>query len=153
MFQQDGFLYFPKDFNKENVPVPVYEKIYDKSKRVELKVSSLSHDKKMFNQRTGLIEESIHVQFNELTPNSSKLEPSWLFDLDGLFSIFTSSDESSSSSNDLVDNDDYRVEISRSFIDPISIVPTYPEVSESISSQSADVLAEENVSPVSSAAS
>ncbi|KAI3776346.1 hypothetical protein L1987_46123 [Smallanthus sonchifolius] len=46
--------------------------------------------------------------------------------------ILTSSGEASSSLNDLADNGDYRVDISRSFIDPISIVPSDPEVSESI---------------------
>ncbi|KAI3821659.1 hypothetical protein L1987_09228 [Smallanthus sonchifolius] len=79
------------------------------------------------------------------------MEPSCLFDLDGLFQIFTSSD-------DLDDNDDYIAEISRSFIDHISIMPLDPEVSDSIYSQSIDsssehALAEENVSPVSPAAS
>ncbi|GJY09060.1 putative ribonuclease H-like domain-containing protein [Tanacetum coccineum] len=39
---------------------------------------------KVFNSRTRIIEENLHVQFSENTPNIAGSEPNWLFDIDAL---------------------------------------------------------------------
>ncbi|GKF30385.1 hypothetical protein Tco_0100183 [Tanacetum coccineum] len=39
---------------------------------------------RVFNTRTRIIEENLHVQFSENTPNISGSGPNWLFDIDAL---------------------------------------------------------------------
>ncbi|GJU68039.1 putative ribonuclease H-like domain-containing protein [Tanacetum coccineum] len=39
---------------------------------------------RVFNSRTWIIEENLHVQFSENTPNIAGSEPNWLFDIDAL---------------------------------------------------------------------
>ncbi|GKE93783.1 putative ribonuclease H-like domain-containing protein [Tanacetum coccineum] len=39
---------------------------------------------RVFNSRTRIIEENLHVKFGEDTPNITKSRPSWLFDIDAL---------------------------------------------------------------------
>ncbi|GJZ30180.1 putative ribonuclease H-like domain-containing protein [Tanacetum coccineum] len=39
---------------------------------------------RVFNSRTRIVEENLHVQFSENTPNIEGSEPNWLFDIDGL---------------------------------------------------------------------
>ncbi|GJT93866.1 hypothetical protein Tco_1082711 [Tanacetum coccineum] len=39
---------------------------------------------KVFNSRTRIVEENLHVQFSENTPNIAGSGPNWLFDIDAL---------------------------------------------------------------------
>ncbi|GKB66148.1 retrovirus-related pol polyprotein from transposon TNT 1-94 [Tanacetum coccineum] len=39
---------------------------------------------KVFNSRTRIVEENLHVKFSEKTPNIARNEPNWLFDIDAL---------------------------------------------------------------------
>ncbi|GJX47231.1 putative ribonuclease H-like domain-containing protein [Tanacetum coccineum] len=39
---------------------------------------------RVFNSRTRIVEENLHVQFSENTPNIAGSEPNWLFDIDAL---------------------------------------------------------------------
>ncbi|GJV73092.1 ribonuclease H-like domain-containing protein [Tanacetum coccineum] len=39
---------------------------------------------KVFNSRTRIVEENLHVQFSENTPNIARSGPNWLFDIDAL---------------------------------------------------------------------
>ncbi|GKA76940.1 hypothetical protein Tco_0783401, partial [Tanacetum coccineum] len=39
---------------------------------------------KVFNSRTWIVEENMHVQFSENTPNIARSGPNWLFDIDAL---------------------------------------------------------------------
>ncbi|GJU55560.1 putative ribonuclease H-like domain-containing protein [Tanacetum coccineum] len=39
---------------------------------------------RVFNNRTRIVEENLHVQFNENTPNIAGSRPNWLFDIDEL---------------------------------------------------------------------
>ncbi|GKF58196.1 ribonuclease H-like domain-containing protein, partial [Tanacetum coccineum] len=39
---------------------------------------------RVFNSRTRIVEENLHVQFSENTPNIAGSEPNWLFDIDTL---------------------------------------------------------------------
>ncbi|GJZ60166.1 putative RNA-directed DNA polymerase, eukaryota, reverse transcriptase zinc-binding domain protein [Tanacetum coccineum] len=39
---------------------------------------------RVFNSRTRIVEENLHVQFSENTPNSIRNGPNWLFDVDAL---------------------------------------------------------------------
>ncbi|GKD73353.1 retrovirus-related pol polyprotein from transposon TNT 1-94, partial [Tanacetum coccineum] len=39
---------------------------------------------RVFNSRTSIIEENMHVQFSENTPNIARSGPNWLFDIDAL---------------------------------------------------------------------
>ncbi|GJW35425.1 putative ribonuclease H-like domain-containing protein [Tanacetum coccineum] len=39
---------------------------------------------RVFNSRTGIVEENLHVQFSENTPNIAGSGPKWLFDIDAL---------------------------------------------------------------------
>ncbi|GJY01051.1 putative ribonuclease H-like domain-containing protein [Tanacetum coccineum] len=41
---------------------------------------------RVFNSRTMIVEENLHVQFSENTPNITGSRPNWLFDLDALTS-------------------------------------------------------------------
>ncbi|GJU39159.1 putative ribonuclease H-like domain-containing protein [Tanacetum coccineum] len=43
-----------------------------------------SKEFKVFNSRTRIVEENIHVQFSENTPNIAGCRPNWLFDIDAL---------------------------------------------------------------------
>nr|GEU41884.1 retrovirus-related Pol polyprotein from transposon TNT 1-94 [Tanacetum cinerariifolium] len=39
---------------------------------------------RVFNNRTRIVEENLHIRFNENTPNILRSEPNWLFDIDEL---------------------------------------------------------------------
>ncbi|GKB03151.1 ribonuclease H-like domain-containing protein [Tanacetum coccineum] len=39
---------------------------------------------RVFNSRTRIVEENLHVQFSENTPNIAESGPNWLFDIDAL---------------------------------------------------------------------
>ncbi|GKD35925.1 ribonuclease H-like domain-containing protein [Tanacetum coccineum] len=39
---------------------------------------------RVFNSRTKIVEENLHVQFSENTPNIAGIRPNWLFDIDAL---------------------------------------------------------------------
>ncbi|GJV36468.1 retrovirus-related pol polyprotein from transposon TNT 1-94 [Tanacetum coccineum] len=39
---------------------------------------------RVFNSRTRIVEDNLHVQFSENTPNIARSEPNWLFDFDAL---------------------------------------------------------------------
>ncbi|GJV95579.1 retrovirus-related pol polyprotein from transposon TNT 1-94 [Tanacetum coccineum] len=39
---------------------------------------------RVFNSRTKIVEENLHVKFNENTPNIARNRPNWLFDIDAL---------------------------------------------------------------------
>ncbi|GKC53518.1 putative ribonuclease H-like domain-containing protein, partial [Tanacetum coccineum] len=39
---------------------------------------------RVFNSRTRIVEENLHVQFSETTPNIARSGPNWLFDIDAL---------------------------------------------------------------------
>ncbi|GKF30395.1 retrovirus-related pol polyprotein from transposon TNT 1-94, partial [Tanacetum coccineum] len=39
---------------------------------------------KVFNNRTGIVEENTHVQFSKNTSNNARSGPNWLFDIDAL---------------------------------------------------------------------
>ncbi|GKA67164.1 hypothetical protein Tco_0766972, partial [Tanacetum coccineum] len=39
---------------------------------------------RVFNIRTRIVEENLHVQFSETTPNIAGSRPNWLFDIDAL---------------------------------------------------------------------
>ncbi|GKF37445.1 retrovirus-related pol polyprotein from transposon TNT 1-94 [Tanacetum coccineum] len=39
---------------------------------------------RVFNNRTRIVEENLHVKFNENTPNIAGSKPNWLFDIDAL---------------------------------------------------------------------
>ncbi|GJX12996.1 ribonuclease H-like domain-containing protein [Tanacetum coccineum] len=39
---------------------------------------------RVFNSRTRIVEENLHVKFNENTPNLARSGPNWLFDIDAL---------------------------------------------------------------------
>nr|GEU34123.1 hypothetical protein [Tanacetum cinerariifolium] len=39
---------------------------------------------KVFNSRTRIVEENLHVKFNENTPNIARSGPNWIFDIDAL---------------------------------------------------------------------
>ncbi|GJX63279.1 hypothetical protein Tco_0296179 [Tanacetum coccineum] len=39
---------------------------------------------RVFNSRTRIVEENLHVKFSENTPNITRNRPNWLFDIDGL---------------------------------------------------------------------
>ncbi|GJW50639.1 ribonuclease H-like domain-containing protein [Tanacetum coccineum] len=39
---------------------------------------------RVFNSRTRIVEENLHVQFSKNTPNIAESEPNWLFDIDAL---------------------------------------------------------------------
>ncbi|GJY61683.1 ribonuclease H-like domain-containing protein [Tanacetum coccineum] len=39
---------------------------------------------RVFNSRTRIVEENLHVQFSENTPNIARSGPNWLFDIDAL---------------------------------------------------------------------
>ncbi|GJZ28865.1 putative ribonuclease H-like domain-containing protein [Tanacetum coccineum] len=39
---------------------------------------------RLFNSRTRIVEENLHVQFSENTPNIARNGPNWLFDIDAL---------------------------------------------------------------------
>ncbi|GJZ76078.1 putative ribonuclease H-like domain-containing protein, partial [Tanacetum coccineum] len=39
---------------------------------------------RVFNSRTRIVEENLHVQFSENTPNITRSGPNWLFDIDAL---------------------------------------------------------------------
>ncbi|GKF50353.1 ribonuclease H-like domain-containing protein, partial [Tanacetum coccineum] len=39
---------------------------------------------RVFNSRTRIVEENLHVKFSEETPNIARNRPNWLFDLDAL---------------------------------------------------------------------
>ncbi|GJX07233.1 ribonuclease H-like domain-containing protein [Tanacetum coccineum] len=39
---------------------------------------------RVFNSRTKIVEENMHVQFSENTPNIAGSRPNWLFDIDAL---------------------------------------------------------------------
>ncbi|GKB90986.1 putative ribonuclease H-like domain-containing protein [Tanacetum coccineum] len=39
---------------------------------------------KVFNSRTRIVEDNLHVQFSENTPNIARSGPNWLFDIDAL---------------------------------------------------------------------
>ncbi|GKG00066.1 ribonuclease H-like domain-containing protein, partial [Tanacetum coccineum] len=39
---------------------------------------------KVFSSRTRIVEENLHVQFSENTPNTAGSGPNWLFDIDAL---------------------------------------------------------------------
>ncbi|GJX56578.1 hypothetical protein Tco_0286475 [Tanacetum coccineum] len=39
---------------------------------------------RVFNSRTRIVEENLHVQFSENTPNIAGSGPNWLFDIDVL---------------------------------------------------------------------
>ncbi|GJY64186.1 putative ribonuclease H-like domain-containing protein [Tanacetum coccineum] len=39
---------------------------------------------RVFNNRTRIVEENLHVQFSENTPNIARSGPNWLFDIDAL---------------------------------------------------------------------
>ncbi|GKC30449.1 ribonuclease H-like domain-containing protein, partial [Tanacetum coccineum] len=39
---------------------------------------------RVFNSRTGIVEENLHVQFSKNTPNFAGSGPNWLFDIDAL---------------------------------------------------------------------
>ncbi|GKF51192.1 ribonuclease H-like domain-containing protein, partial [Tanacetum coccineum] len=39
---------------------------------------------RVFNSRTRIVEENLHVKFSEETPNIAKNRPNWLFDIDAL---------------------------------------------------------------------
>ncbi|GKF37282.1 hypothetical protein Tco_0114040, partial [Tanacetum coccineum] len=41
-------------------------------------------DHLVFNSRTRIVEENLHVQFSENTPNIARSGPNWLFDIDAL---------------------------------------------------------------------
>ncbi|GJX61564.1 ribonuclease H-like domain-containing protein [Tanacetum coccineum] len=41
---------------------------------------------RVFNKRTRIVEENMHVQFSENTPNIARSGPNWLFDIDALTS-------------------------------------------------------------------
>ncbi|GJV44984.1 retrovirus-related pol polyprotein from transposon TNT 1-94 [Tanacetum coccineum] len=43
-----------------------------------------SKEFRVFNSRTRIVEENLHVQLSENTPNIAKSEPNWLFDIDAL---------------------------------------------------------------------
>ncbi|GJZ72533.1 putative ribonuclease H-like domain-containing protein [Tanacetum coccineum] len=44
---------------------------------------------RVFNSRTRIVEENLHVQFSENTPNIVESEPNWLFDIDALTEMET----------------------------------------------------------------
>ncbi|GKB12603.1 hypothetical protein Tco_0846526, partial [Tanacetum coccineum] len=39
---------------------------------------------KVFNSRTRIVKENLHIQFSENTPNIARSGPNWLFDIDAL---------------------------------------------------------------------
>ncbi|GKF62288.1 hypothetical protein Tco_0182342, partial [Tanacetum coccineum] len=39
---------------------------------------------RVFNSRTGIVEENLHIRFSENTPNVVGSGPDWLFDIDAL---------------------------------------------------------------------
>nr|GFA40321.1 retrovirus-related Pol polyprotein from transposon TNT 1-94 [Tanacetum cinerariifolium] len=39
---------------------------------------------RVFNNRIRIVEENLHIRFNENTPNISRSGPNWLFDIDAL---------------------------------------------------------------------
>ncbi|GKF93619.1 retrovirus-related pol polyprotein from transposon TNT 1-94, partial [Tanacetum coccineum] len=39
---------------------------------------------RVFNNRTRIVEENLHVQFSENTPNIARSGPNWPFDIDAL---------------------------------------------------------------------
>nr|GFD06920.1 hypothetical protein [Tanacetum cinerariifolium] len=39
---------------------------------------------RVFNSRTRIVEENMHVKFSENTPNIARSRPNWLFDIDAL---------------------------------------------------------------------
>ncbi|GKG28263.1 ribonuclease H-like domain-containing protein, partial [Tanacetum coccineum] len=39
---------------------------------------------RVFNSRTRIVEENMHIRFSESTPNVVGSEPDWLFDIDAL---------------------------------------------------------------------
>ncbi|GKE48808.1 retrovirus-related pol polyprotein from transposon TNT 1-94 [Tanacetum coccineum] len=39
---------------------------------------------RVFNSRTRIVEENLHVKFSEETPNITRSGPNWLFDIDAL---------------------------------------------------------------------
>nr|GEY21964.1 retrovirus-related Pol polyprotein from transposon TNT 1-94 [Tanacetum cinerariifolium] len=39
---------------------------------------------RVFNNRTRIVEENLHIRFNENTPNIAGSRPNWLFDIDAL---------------------------------------------------------------------
>ncbi|GJR47355.1 putative ribonuclease H-like domain-containing protein [Tanacetum coccineum] len=43
-----------------------------------------STNSKVFNSRTRIVEENLHVQFSKNTPNITESGPNWLFDIDAL---------------------------------------------------------------------
>ncbi|GKD68024.1 retrovirus-related pol polyprotein from transposon TNT 1-94, partial [Tanacetum coccineum] len=43
-----------------------------------------SKEFRVFNSRTRIVKENLHVQFSENTPNIARSEPNWLFDIDAL---------------------------------------------------------------------
>nr|GEU41400.1 hypothetical protein [Tanacetum cinerariifolium] len=42
---------------------------------------------KVFNSRTRIVEETLHIRFSENTPNNEGCRPNWLFDIDALTKI------------------------------------------------------------------
>nr|GFA60132.1 retrovirus-related Pol polyprotein from transposon TNT 1-94 [Tanacetum cinerariifolium] len=39
---------------------------------------------RVFNSRTRIVEENLHVKFSETTPNIIRIGPNWIFDIDAL---------------------------------------------------------------------
>nr|GFB33803.1 retrovirus-related Pol polyprotein from transposon TNT 1-94 [Tanacetum cinerariifolium] len=46
--------------------------------------STNSKSFRVFNSRTRIVEENLHVKFNENTPNIAGSGPNWIFDIDAL---------------------------------------------------------------------
>ncbi|GJQ98668.1 retrovirus-related pol polyprotein from transposon TNT 1-94 [Tanacetum coccineum] len=49
-----------------------------------IRYSTNSKEFKVFNSRTRIVEENLHVQFSEHAPNIVESRPNWLFDIDAL---------------------------------------------------------------------
>ncbi|GKC85949.1 putative ribonuclease H-like domain-containing protein [Tanacetum coccineum] len=51
---------------------------------IDQRVKVISKAFRVFNSRTRIVEENLHVQFSENTPNIAGSGPNWLFDIDAL---------------------------------------------------------------------
>ncbi|GKE14274.1 uncharacterized mitochondrial protein-like protein [Tanacetum coccineum] len=59
---------------------------------------------RVFNSRTRIVEENLHVQFSENIPNIAGSGPNWLFDIDALTNSKSSQNDGSKPSSDDQDN-------------------------------------------------
>ncbi|GJR67200.1 putative ribonuclease H-like domain-containing protein [Tanacetum coccineum] len=83
MLHLDLFGLICKEFNEKDVTASCnFEGKAEKGSLYGYSINSKAF--RVFNSRTRIVEENLHVQFSENTPNIARSGPNWLFDIDAL---------------------------------------------------------------------